>query len=295
MQNPTCPYCIEQNSPSEVRSRVYRAGFYYRKSDRKRVRKFRCADCFKHFSRATDQRCYRQNKRHINHQILRLLCSGVSQRRISKILRLSRTTVARKLVFLGSEAKAQLQVLNLEKPKAQIVEFDDLETFEHTKCKPLSVTLAVEHKTRRILDFEVSQMPAKGRLVKIAFKKYGPRADHRSKGRAKLFSRLQKLVSETAEIKSDENPHYPPTVRAFFPQAKHVSFKGQRGSITGQGELKKIRFDPLFSLNHTCAMFRANVNRLFRKTWCTTKKPERLSAHLSIYALYHNILLIKEA
>ena len=187
-----------------------------------------------------------------------------------------------------------MRLLNLEKPKSKIIEFDDLETFEHSKCKPLSVTLAVEHKTRRILDFEVSQMPAKGKLVGIAFRKYGPRKDHRFQGRSNLFSRLQKLVVEDAEIKSDENPHYPHTVRTYFPQATHVSFKGQRGSITGQGELKRVRFDPLFSLNHTCAMFRANVNRLFRKTWCTTKKPERLSAHLSIYALYHNILLIKE-
>jgi sugar phosphate permease len=64
--------------------------------------------------------------------------------------------------------------------------------------------------------------------------------------------------------------------------------QGQRGSSTGQGELKKIKFDPLFSLNHTCAMLRANVSRLFRKTWCTTKRPDQLRAHLMIYAEYHN-------
>ena len=54
---------------------------------------------------------------------------------------------------------------------------------------------------------------------------------------------------------------------------------------------KKVKFDPLFSLNHTFAMLRANVNRLFRKTWCTTKKPQRLADHLALYALYHNEVL----
>jgi hypothetical protein len=29
-------------------------------------------------------------------------------------------------------------------------------------------------------------------------------------------------------------------------------------------------------------MLRANLNRLFRRTWCTTKKPEGLIDHLSI-------------
>ena len=61
--------------------------------------------------------------------------------------------------------------------------------------------------------------------------------------------------------------------------------------MTGQGELKKVVYDPIFSLNHTCAMLRANINRLVRKTWCTTKKPERLAMHITLYALYHNLNL----
>jgi len=40
-------------------------------------------------------------------------------------------------------------------------------------------------------------------------------------------------------------------------------------------------------------MLRANVNRLIRRTWCTTKRIDRLVDHLTIYADYHNRLLIK--
>ena len=58
--------------------------------------------------------------------------------------------------------------------------------------------------------------------------------------------------------------------------------------------LKKIRFDPLFSLNHTCAMLRANLNRLFRRTWCTTKKPERLALHIAMYVVFHNETLLNK-
>jgi len=64
-----------------------------------------------------------------------------------------------------------------------------------------------------------------------------------------------------------------------------------RGSVSGQGELKKLRFDPLFSLNHTCAMLRANLNRLFRRTWCMSKTIQGLIDHLSLYVIYHNLVL----
>lgn len=217
----------------------------------------------------------------------------MSLRRVAREMRLSRTTVARKLVFLGEHARAALSAHNARHPPAAVVEIDDLETFEHSKCKPLSITLAVESGTRRILDFEITAMPARGPLARIARRRYGRRADGRAQGRRRLFERLRAAVAHDVHVKSDENPHYALDVRRHFPRGTHAQFKGQRGSTVGQGELKRVRFDPLFSLNHTCAMLRANVNRLFRRTWCTTKRRERLVAHVALYALYHNLILLR--
>ena len=214
--------------------------------------------------------------------------SGISQRRAAKIFKLSRTTVVRKFLFLGVRAEIMNKSFHQKFGKSAVIEFDDMETFEHTKCKPLSITLAVESKTRRILGFEVSKMPSKGRLQKLSFKKYGKRLDFRALGRGDLFRKIQNLVQEDAVIKSDQNPHYPLDVAKFFPSGRHETCKGQRGVSTAQGELKKIKFDPIFSLNHTCAKLRADVNRLFRRTWCTTKKSDRLKAHLNIFVQYHN-------
>jgi transposase-like protein len=285
-----CPYCFcaSVDHPNTVRF-----GTFHRRSDSTTVHRYQCKDCFKTFSSATHKPEYRQKKRQLNRSIRSLFASGVSLRRISLLLRLSRTTTARKLVFLGSQAKLRFidQLLQLDNPVAEF-QFDDLETFEHTKCKPVSITLAVEKGKRKILGFSVSTMAAKGHLAKIAKKKYGFRKDTRALGREKLFTHLIKVAKPTAVINSDENPYYITQVRKYFPQAEYNMFKGQRGAITGQGELKKVKFDPLFSLNHTCAMFRANVNRLFRKTWCTTKRIDRLEHHLYLYAEFHNSRLI---
>jgi hypothetical protein len=149
----------------------------------------------------------------------------------------------------------------------------------------------VEPKTRKILSFQVSRMPAKGRLTHIALKKYGPRKDERPKGWNALMQTLKPYLTEKVIITSDENPHYPKYVFRHFPSATHITTPGGRGSISGQGELKKLKFDPLFSLNHTCAMLRANLNRLFRRTWCVTKTPQGLMDHISLYIPYHNAYL----
>jgi transposase-like protein len=281
------PHCRKCELASADGSNFVLSGKYYRQSDSKWVQRYRCRSCKVSFSTATHSPCFRQKKRHKNEILRKLLCSGVSQRRSARILRLHRTTVVRKFLFLALEAEFFLMKGNLLRPQAKTIEFDDLETFEHTKCKPLSVTLAVESKTRRILGLEVTRMPARGMLVKAA-KKYGPRADERTYGRKRLFRRIQSLVAPGAEIRSDSNPHYPPDVARFFPGSPHKRYLGKRGSLGGQGELKKLRFDPLFSLNHTCAKLRADINRLFRRTWCTTKRSDRLYAHLILYAHYHN-------
>jgi hypothetical protein len=212
-------------------------------------------------------------------------------RRAALVLEVHRITVARKLRFLANQARRETDLYLQRYRRLPGFEFDELETFEQSKCKPLSVVLAVVPKKRKILGFEVAVMPAKGPLTDLAKRRYGYRPDRRGVALDHLFQRLRPLMKETCKLKSDQNPRYPRYVKRYFPSAKHVTVEGRRGCVTGQGELKRGGWDPLFSLNHTFAMFRANVSRLVRKTWCTTKKAEALADHLAIYAHYHNTVL----
>jgi hypothetical protein len=284
--------CLNCRSRGEDGLKFHRIGAYYRTSDSKWIQRFRCFSCKHNFSTATFQLCYRQKKRQKNELLRKLLSSGVSLRRASILLNIHRTTTTRKFLFLGLNAEFIFRSQNLREKPASIIQFDDLETFEETKCKPLSVTIAVEHGSRRILGIEVSRMPAKGLLVSKARALYGYRENESKEGRRRMLKRLQCIVKEDAIFHTDSNPFYANDVKRYFPKAKHLRHLGKRGANTGQGELKKVRFDPLFSLNHTCAMLRANINRLFRKTWCTTKKKDRLYTHLMIYAQFHNETLI---
>jgi len=273
-------------------SSVIKNGAYFRPSDGKWVKRVKCKACKLHFSAATFQKPYRQHKRRINAQVFKLLCSGVSMRRTALLLNIHRITVSRKLAFLAKVSRERQERFLASLPKVQHLQVDDLITLEHSKCKPLAVSLAVEHETRRLLGFEVSRIPASGPLAEISRRKYGRRPNHRPRALQRLLQRVRPLVEENASISSDEDPLYPPLVKRNFPKAVHHRYPGGRGCVTGQGELKKLRFDPLFSLNHTCAMLRANINRLFRRTWCTTKKMACLEQHLTLYMDFHNTVLL---
>jgi transposase-like protein len=130
---------------------IVRFGFFYRTSDSRRVQRFLCRACRRTSSYATVNAWFRQKKRNKNFEIKRRLCSGESIRRIAFNLHVNRKTVARKLLSLGFEAEQLFHEANHRHPPSRVIEFDDLETFEHTKCKPLSITLAVQKRTRRIL------------------------------------------------------------------------------------------------------------------------------------------------
>lgn len=284
-----CPKCSAKFRRSKKFNHIIKkAGFYKRKSDRKSIQRYYCRQCRCGFSCATFARCYNQKKRHINSLTERLLSAAVSLRESARILKVNRKTVVRKLIFIGTQAALDLSTFNKRLPKATAITYDDLETFEHTKCKPVSVGLMVEEGTRRVLGFNVAKMPAKGLLAKISVKKYGKRIDERNQKRAELFRETKSFVHDQAIIKSDECPYYLNHIKKYFPNACHQTFKGRASAIVGQGELKKVGFDPLFSINHTCATFRYRASRLVRRTWNTTKQVERLRLHLAIIALHHN-------
>ena len=284
--NSNCPYYLSKDS-------ISKDGTYRRAHDSRTVQRYRCRHCLKKFSHATFEFEYRQKKRRINHSVYKLLCSCVSQRRIAKILGVNKKTIERRLPYLGEKYRF-LNQRNLAKQRDfDLVQLDDLITKENSKLKPLTVTGLIDEKRRYIIGLEVGVIPAFGHLAKIGRKKYGKRENQHRKTLERLVLENKAFLSEKLVIKTDEHPLYSVVIQKYFPNACHKQYKGGRGCVTGQGELKRHHWDPLFSINHTFAMLRANVNRLVRKTWCTTKKIERLKDHLEIYRHFHNTLLIK--
>ena len=287
-----CPECPNCRAGSDF---IVRNGSFFRQSDSRKIQCFRCNACRKYFSAATFSECYRQKKRRINEPLRDLLCKRMALRDAARHFNVSRTTIARRLRFLAQQARRRNAEL-LIKYQAEFgafekLQFDDLITATHTKCKPVSVTVVVQEKTRIFVDYSVAQIPAFGHLAAISRKKYGHRADHSRRERHRLFERLQDVLAQEVSFRTDEHKHYPVVIKRHFPNAIHRTHKGARGSASGQGELKKIGWDPLFGVNHSLAMFRDKMSRLTRQSWNLSKRIECLDDHLAIYMESHNRMI----
>src|SRR5690606_25009158 len=101
---------------------------------------------------------------------------------------------------------------------------------------------------------EVSQIPAFGHLAKLSRKKYGKRISKHKEGLKNLFEKITPCIEKKALVESDMHKFYPGFVRHYLPKSTHQTYQDGSGCVVVQGELKKLYWDPLFALNHTCAM-----------------------------------------
>lgn len=275
-----CPHCGSQA--------FHKHGFYYRQGDARQVRRFRCQSCRKTFSRAGFSAFYRYRHRRLNERISRLLVNGGTLRGIAKQLNLDKDTVARRLPLLATSARQREQQSLDKAPLANTVQFDELITIEHSKMKPLSVAVICDADRWRILGFEVSRIPASGHLAEKSRKKYGPRPDESTAARQHLLERTAPCIADQAVVHTDKHPAYPALVKQNLPNATHKTHPGAKAAVVGQGELKKKMWDPLFCINHQLAMCRAHISRLFRRSWNTTKRVDRLADHMALFVDHYN-------
>ena len=286
--------CKKFGDNSIRRDWITHFGFYRRRCDSKLVQRFRCKSCGKTFSNQTFNHTYRQHKPEINSLIRTTLCSKMSLRRIAKGLKINRKTVVRKFKHLAHVARLNQEHRLAKLEMINFIQMDEMETFEHSKCKPLSIALAVIPGKRIILGAKASEMPAKGPLAAISRKKYGPRRDDRKREFQAVLDIVKPLTSKDLWLVSDKKSAYPKWIREILPHATHFKTKGRRGCIAGYGEMKEGGRDPLFHLNHTAATIRDNLARMLRRTWCGTKKLPSLQDALDLHTDYHNEMMEKD-
>lgn len=259
---------------------IQRRGYFYVRVLKRYRRRFLCRGCGRTFSTQTTSNTYRQKRPDLNETIRRLLTNGMSQRQIARVLECSKNTVDQKVTWL---AKCLPQASLKNAPSVLFI--DEMESIEHTKLKPLTLPLAVGDDYR-IYAVSVGRIQAKGPLAELSRKKYGRRQSEKYPALERLFESLT-FQKAPRVIRTDESPFYKKLVKRYFPNSTHETFSS-RELVRKKKELlflnqEKKLFDPLFPLNQRCAMLRQDIKRLARRSWCTTKRPDRLETVLRIY------------
>lgn len=265
-------------------------GYFITKWNAQPVPRYQCKICSKYFSSHTFKNWYRHKKPYLNLEIFRLYSSGVTLRRLAKVCGVNRKTVHRKFLYLAALSR-QAHELELQSGRLETraVQFDEMESFEHTRLKPLTVALAVCARSARIIDVNVAQMGYKGRLAHFAFQKYGPREDRRHEAQTHVIQAVSKCALDDAVVTCDSKPEYLPLIQRLIPrcEVKQVSPREEGANLFKNGRRRNVH-DALFRLNHTAAKIRHDLSRMQRKVWVTTKLPKRLQAHLDLYIAYIN-------
>jgi transposase-like protein len=270
----------------EKGARIRPHGFFITRWNAQPVRRYQCLDCRVTFSTHTFKSTYRQKRPDLNKTIYQWYVSGATQRRMARALQISRTTVVRKFLFLAREAKIK-QAQALKSFEGGALQFDEMESFEHTRLKPLSIAMAVDAKTRKLLATTVAPFPCKGPRAAFARQKYGFRPDLRREARKTLIDTLIPL--SPISITTDFHPAYPKLLRGALSKTIHrqtVRAKQDRNFF--HKNRRRNYADQLFALNFVAAKIRHDLSRMARRVWVTTKKPERLQAHLELFLAYHN-------
>jgi transposase-like protein len=288
--------CTNDQCPSrhlKIKSQFIKKGFFRIKRLQQRVRRFQCTLCKKTLSSRTFKADYKHKKMDLNKTLAELLVQGTSLRASSRLLGLTYMNTYLKFLWLR-------KVINLRQGQlrfsAQNLQFDELETIHHTKCKPLSIALVASNR-HELLAAQVAEMPAKGRLAEFSRIKYGPRKDERLEQMLKALKLAKQRVHGSVVIKleSDAKPGYQKLCRTVFEDVEYVQHVSRQDRKRLQDRLhekaQKRRFDHLFAINHQCARLRDRIKRLVRRSWCTTKKPENLQLHLDLYVAMQNQLL----
>lgn len=268
-------------------------GYYFREDDARFIQRFQCKICRKKYSTATFKLDFRQKKRRWNQDIRRDYTAGKSMNRMVGHFNLHPKTIERKIHYLAEKARRSQKKLLQKMSQNQIseIQFDDLIASIHTKLKPVSISVVIDPAQRVILGAKVAEIPAFGKIAEISRKKYGRRQNLHSKTLDRLLFELQKNIANNCLFKTDQHNKYPELIRKNYPKARHVTYKGEKATVAGFGEMKLRSFDPLFQINQILAMLRANINRLFRRSWNTSKTQSSLQNHIDIFVDYFNEVL----
>ena len=278
----TCPHL---NCPNHQNAGgLFIKKSYYRvKRLAQYFRRFQCKSCGKTFSSRTFKADFNHKKMDLNSKLANLLSRGHSLRDCARTLGMTYRNTYLKFLWLAEQSRIKNSVVRYQ---AQVVQFDELETIHHTKCKPLSISLMVS-ETYELLEAKVAEIPAKGKLAEFSRRKYGPRSDQSKQAMAECFENLKsKLVAQPIKLMSDAKPSYGSLVDQYFTQCIHeVHNRSQKERHRDRlhEKLEKKQFDPMFAVNQKCAKLRASIRRLTRRSWCTTKKVENLQGHLEIF------------
>jgi transposase-like protein len=261
-----------------------RKGFYSRQASPRRIQRFTCLACGRHFSTQTFSTSYWQKRPELLSSIVMLVVGCMGNRQISRALRCSPETVAHQVSRLGRHCLL-IQTRELQRlPTLHEVAIDGFETFEWSQYFPFHHNVAVDVASGYFLYHTDSPLRRKGRMR--------PRQKAR---RAELEQTLGRAPSRAVEdgvrellasiasevIRSDDHRAYPRAIQALGRSVIHRVTSSKR---------RRDQRNPLWEVNFLDGMIRHSTGAHKRETIAWAKRRQSSIEKLAIFQVWRNYM-----
>lgn len=278
--NPNCRHFNIFSSQRQYK----RKGFYVRQSSPRRIQRFTCLTCRRHFSTQTFSTSYWQKRPELIPRIVMSVVGCMANRQMSRALGCSPETVAHQIARLGRHCLL-LQARELQRiPARDEIAIDGFETFEWSQYFPFHHNVAVDVRSGYFLYHTDSPLRRKGRMR--------PRQKARRARLEQDFGRapsravedgVRELLTAIASrvIRSDDHRAYPRAIAAL-------------GRIVTQritpSTRRRDRRNPLWEVNLLDLMIRHSTAAHKRETIAWAKRRQASIEKLAIFQVWRNYM-----
>ncbi len=270
-------------------------GWYTRRSNGLRYRRFKCLHCRRSFSTSTYTVSYWLHRPELLKLIASMAVICGCLRQIGRELGISHTTVGRYLSRIGRQCLLHHQDTGDVFEVTESIAIDGFETFEYSQYFPCHFHLATGRESWFIYHFTDSPLRRKGRMTKeqksrrIEFETQLGRPDPKAieKDMAELIGTVVSKMSrrQAIEIHSDEHQAYPRAIRRLKrerPSLPKITLK------TISSKAPRTARNPLFSINRIDNLIRHCSANHKRETIAFSKLRQRAAERLMILMVYLN-------
>ena len=268
--------------------RYKRAGYYLRKSDGKRIRRFRCLHCGVNFSVQSFSTTYYLKKPDIQPRLLFMVVGGMCNSQIADALGVAPSTIDRQIYHLGRHCLLYHLEMMKNRPRLEELVLDSFVTFEHSQYHPFHLHLAVDKRSSFMPYFTDSEVRRSGRMTAAQKRRREQlealrgRPDPRAvrKDVTELLKYLCRNVGQLT-LHTDEHREYPLAIRELKCRIRHI--------VTSSQERRDYR-NRLFEINLLDLLLRHADAAHKRETIAYVKRRQSAALRLAIFLVWKNYI-----
>jgi hypothetical protein len=227
----------------------------------------------------------KQKRSDLNKELFSRYTSRESLNNIAKEMGIPKLTATRKLDRLASLCFSyHTKVIEMGLLKTDHVQFDEMETYDHTKLAPLTMPMAVDVATGYIIDIRFGAIKAHGPKISDLAKahpnpKYSLRTNTSLIASEIVLRTVKQCLYDDLEVRiyTDKKRAYRTGIKNVFAGCtlKHRPVKARYIKIVNE-----VSHPRMALFNSRATWLRNNCGRLSRDTWATTKSLIQIQRHM---------------